>query len=237
MILDITIILLFLGFVFLGFKIGFFSTVLKITSALSGIILALCLTKPTTNLMINWDVGNKLEEKIYTNITTSDAFAAYVEGGEGVDGIDFLLEELGVPSFMSSFIAPKIAENVEPLEAAREVAGSIRYICVFILTFIALAICSSIIFFVLKLIIKAIRKWKLFRTVDGLLGILFYILLFFLFIYTTFLIISIVMHSGSPDSGFVKFMENQLHLDDEEFGVAKYLFKNNIIGNFFQLIF
>ena len=237
MILDITIILLFLGFVFLGYKVGFFSTILKITSALSGIILAICLTKPVTGLVIDWGMGDKLEDRIYTNITTSEAFTAYIEGGEGADGIDFLLEELGVPAFMSSFIASKIAENVEPLEAAREVAGSIRHICIFFLTFIALAICSSIIFFVLKLIIKAIRKWKLFRTVDGLLGILFYILLFFLFIYTTFLIISIVMHSGSSDSGFVKFMENQLHLDDEEFGVAKYLFKNNIIGNFFQLIF
>jgi hypothetical protein len=58
-----------------------------------------------------------------------------------------------------------------------------------------------------------------------------------LIIYIVFLIISLILQSSSPDSEFVLFMEEQLHLNDEKFGIAKYIYKNNMLGNFLSLIF
>ena len=49
MILDLIVVLLFLLFIYIGYKIGFIRTLVKFASALSGIIIALCLTKPTTS--------------------------------------------------------------------------------------------------------------------------------------------------------------------------------------------
>ena len=111
MVLDIIIIVLFIVIAIIGYKVGFLATLLKLTSALSGIIIALCLTKPVTNLAVDAGWDSAMENKIYTNITTSEVFISYTEGGEGVEGINKLLQELGIPAFMSGFVASGIADS------------------------------------------------------------------------------------------------------------------------------
>ncbi len=238
MILDIILIALFLIVVIIGYKVGFLTTLLKLTSALSGIIIAICFTEPVTNLAIEWELDNSIEQTIYTNITTSDAFKAYTEGGTGVEGINNLLQELGLPSFISNFVASKIVDSVDPLEIATSISQSVSYVFMFIIVFLILLIFSSLAFFILKLIVKSIRKSVgVFRVLDGIVGIAFYLLIFMLIIYIAFLVISLILQSAPADSGFVLFMEEQLHLNDEEFGIAKYIYKNNMLGNFLGLIF
>jgi uncharacterized membrane protein required for colicin V production len=224
--------------VIIGYKVGFLTTLLKLTSALSGIIIAICFTEPVTNLAIEWELDNSIEQTVYTNITTSDAFKAYTEGGTGVEGINNLLQELGLPSFISNFVASKIVDSVDPLEIATSISQSVSYVFMFIIVFLILLIFSSLAFFILKLIVKSIRKSVgVFRVLDGIVGIAFYLLIFMLIIYIAFLVISLILQSAPADSGFVLFMEEQLHLNDEEFGIAKYIYKNNMLGNFLGLIF
>ena len=238
MILDIILIALFLIVAIIGYKVGFLTTLLKLTSALSGIIIAICFTEPVTNLAIEWELDNSIEQTVYNNITTSNAFKAYTEGGAGVIGIDNLLQELGLPSFISNFVASKIVDSVDPLEIATSISQSISYVFMFIIVFLILLIFSSLAFFILKLIVKSIRKSVgVFRVLDGIVGIVFYLVIFMLIIYIAFLIISLILQSAPADSGFVLFMEEQLHLNDEEFGIAKYIYKNNMLGNFLSLIF
>lgn len=238
MILDIILIVLFLIIAIIGYKVGFLTTVLKIASAISGIIIAIWLTKPVTNMVVeaNWD--SAIESRIYTNITTSDVFLKYTEGGEGVTGITALLEELGVPSFLSGFIASGIVDTINPTEVATKIADSLSYVFVFIITFVALLIFSSLIFLLLKLIVKGARKSVgFFRVLDGIFGIVFYLLIFVIIIYIAFLIISLILQGVDQNGEFYKFMMEQLHLEDDKFGIAKYLYENNLIGNFFGLLF
>jgi hypothetical protein len=238
MILDIILILLFLIIGFIGYKIGFLTTLLKLTSALSGIIIAICLTKPVTNLAViaGWD--SAMENKIFTNITTSDVFVAYTEGGEGVNGINNLLQELGIPAFMSGIVANGIAESINPTELARQIADGVSYVVTFVITFFALLLFSSLIFLILKLVVKSVREAVGFvRIVDGILGVIFYILMFIIILNIVFLIISLILQGADPNGGFASFFLSQLHLDDGNFGVAKYLYQNNMLGNFFGLLF
>ena len=238
MILDIIIVLLILAVGYLGYKIGFLTALVKITSTLSGIIIALVFGRPVTNLFVNWGFGDWITERAYNNIISSDAFYAYTEGGEGVKGVSHLLQQLGLPSFISNFIAPGIVESIDPLEAARGIAEGISYVFLFIFTFIGLMIFSSLIFFILKLCVKGIRKAVGFiRVLDGILGVVFFLLIFVILLYIAFMIISLILQSSSPDSGFASFIIKQLHLDDDRFGIAKYFYKNNVIGNFFGLLF
>ncbi len=238
MILDLILIALFLIVAIIGYKVGFLTTLLKLTSALSGIIIAICFTKPVTNLAIEWGLDDSIEQTVYTNITTSDAFIAYTEGGAGVEGVNNLLQELGLPSFIANFVAGSLADAVDPLEIATSISQGVSYVFVFIIVFLLLLIFSSLAFFILKLLVKSIRKSVgVFRVLDGIVGIMFYLLIFMLIVYIAFLIISLILQSSAPDSGFVLFMEEQLHLDDEEFGLAKYIYKNNMLGNFLSLIF
>ena len=143
MILDLIIILLFIIVAVIGYKVGFLTTLLKLTSTLSGIIIAICFTKPITNLAVDWGLDNAIEEKVFTNITTSEAFEAYTEAGAGVEGLSELLQQLGIPSFMSGVVANGIANSVQPLEIARSIAQGISYVLVFILVFVFLLLFSS----------------------------------------------------------------------------------------------
>ena len=238
MVLDIILILLFIIIGFIGYKVGFLATLIKITSIFSGLIIAICLAQPVTDLVTNWGWDSAMENTIYTNITTSDVFVAYTEGGEGVTGIDQLLQELGIPSFVSGFVAEGIVGSVDPLEVARGIADGVSYVFTFIITFVALLIFSSLIFLILKLVVKSVRKAVGFiRVVDGIFGIIFYLFMLTIVIYIVFLIISIILHGADQSGGFVTFMNEQLHLHDDNFGIAKYFYENNVIGNFFGLLF
>ena len=238
MILDLIIILLFIIVAVIGYKVGFLTTLLKLTSTLSGIIIAICFTKPITNLAVDWGLDNAIEEKVFTNITTSEAFEAYTEAGAGVEGLSELLQQLGIPSFMSGVVANGIANSVQPLEIARSIAQGISYVLVFILVFVFLLLFSSVGFFILKLFVKVVRKSVGFiRVTDGIMGVIFYFMTFMLILYIVFLVVSLMLQSAPQDSDFVIFFEEQLHLNDERFGLAKYIYKNNMIGNFLGLIF
>lgn len=238
MILDIILILLFIIIAIIGYKVGFLPTILKIASAISGLIIAVCFTEPVANLVVEWNWDSAIKTQVFTNITTSDVFVKYTEGGEGVIGITALLEELGIPSFLSGFIASGIVDSVNPTEIAQHIANSISYMFVFVITFLVLLIFSSLVFLILKLIVKGVRKnVGFFRFIDGIFGILFYSLIFVLVLYVIFLIVSLVLQGVDQNSGFYNFMMEQLHLDDEEFGIAKFLYQNNVIGNFFGLLF
>ena len=54
-----------------------------------------------------------------------------------------------------------------------------------------------------------------------------------------FLILMVIgfIWSGLPaDNSFAVFLTEQLHLEDNHFGLVKYFYQNNIIKNFFELI-
>lgn len=238
MILDLIIILLFIIVAVVGYKIGFLATLVKLTSTLSGIIIAICFTKPITNVAVSWGLDNAIEERVYENITTSEAFLAYTEAGAGVEGLSTLLQELGIPAFMSGVVAGGIVNSVDPLEIARGISSGISYVLLFIIVFVGLLIFSSIGFLILKLFVKAVRKSVGFiRVTDGVIGIIFYFMMFMLILYIAFIIVSLMLQSAPADSDFVIFFEEQLHLNDDKFGLAKYIYKNNMIGNFLGLIF
>ena len=97
---------------------------------------------------------------------------------------------------------------------------------------------SSLFFFLLKKIVQGTRRAVgFFRFMDGTLGLAFYAIMFLFFLYLGFSILSVVLPVLPPDNEFLIFMKEELHLEDDQFGIAKYLYQNNIIKNFFELIF
>ena len=138
MILDLILIALFILICFIGYKVGFLVTLVKIASGISGLIIAILLVKPTTNLVTNasWDKG--LETKIYNNITSSDAFTKYSEVGAGEEGLSVLIEELGIPNFLADMISHKIVDSVNPNEIALSIADGISYVIVGFIVFFVL---------------------------------------------------------------------------------------------------
>ena len=129
-------------------------------------------------------------------------------------------------------------DKFNPNDIAIGISQGVSYVLVFMIVFVSLLLFSSLGFLILKLFIKTVRKSVGFiRVVDGIIGVIFYFLIFMLIIYLGFLIVSLMLQSAPPDSEFVLFFEEQLHLNDDSFGLAKYIYKNNMIGNFLGLLF
>lgn len=237
MLFDILLIALAVLFIFIGYKVGFLATFVKIASILSGLILAFLLTKPTANLACDMGLDNGISNNIYNNITSSEEFQN-IQGSEGTLKMADLLEELGFPKFVSKFAAKEILNSQDPFVAARSVADAISRACMCVIIFIILLICSSLIFKLIKILMKSLRKSvKFIRIIDGVLGIIFYLFLLLFLIYVMLLIISIIIQSSSLDSSFVQFLRGQLKLDSNKFGITKYFYEHNILGNLLGFFF
>jgi hypothetical protein len=238
MLLDLILILLILLIGFIGYKVGFLVTIIKFASLVGGLILAIVLVKPTTNFVTDIGLDNALETRIYENITTSDAFVKYADSGSGVEGVTELLEELGIPGFLSEMIADKLYTEIDLYGIATEISDTISYAITSVIVFICLLLFSSLAFWILKKIVSKTRDSVGFiRVTDGLVGIVFYEIIFVFVIYLILLIIGFIWTGLPADSGFAVFLTEQLHLEDDKFGLAKYFYQNNIIKNFFDLIF
>ncbi len=237
MILDIVFIILILSVIFAGYKVGFLTTFVKMTSMVSGIVIAILFTEPLTNKVCEWGWDDGISQNIYENITTADAFKEYYANGGGEAGLSAILEELGLPEFLSDFVAGALNDNVDVAGAAQAVSDGISRAAMMVIVFIFLLIFSSVAFFVIKIVVKLLRKTVgVIRLIDGLLGIVFFVLVFMIVLYVGLLVISIVMQSLSPDHGFVEFMKSQLKLGTDEFGLVKYFYENNFIGNIIGLL-
>lgn len=239
MILDICLILLALIVLFVGYRVGFLVTFVKIASVASGLVIAILFTKPVTNLATSWGLDDGISNTVYQNITASDAYQSYLTNGEGVDGISALLTELGLPSFLAKMVANNLPEETTNLEQyAIAISDTISYLAFAVIVFFCLLIFSSILFALLKLLIKALRKSVgIIRVVDGILGIILYAFLFLIVIYVLLLILSFVMQSLPASNGFVSFMNQELKIGTNEFGLTKYLYEHNFLGNLIGLLF
>lgn len=236
MILDVAFIILILAVAILGYKVGFITTFIKMTSMIGGLILAILLTTPITDLVCDRGLDDPISNNIYENITSAEAFQEYYANGGGEDGISAILTELGIPEFLSDFVAHEFICNVDAEGAARAVSEGMSRAFASVVIFLALLIFSSLLFFVLKIVIKLLRKAVgLFRIIDGLLGMVFSLIIFLLVLYVGLLITSLVIQSLPADHGFVEFMHEQLKMGSNEFGIVKYFYENNFIGNIINL--
>lgn len=237
MLFDILLIALAVLFIFIGYKVGFLASFIKIASILSGLILAFLLTKPTANLACSMGLDNGISNNIYKNITSSEEFQS-LGSEEGTLRMADLLEELGFPKFVSKFAAKEILNSQDPYVAARGISDAISRACMSVIIFIIILISSSLIFKLIKILVKRLRKSVRFiRILDGVLGVIFYSFLFLFFIYVMLLIVSIIIQSSSTDSGFVQFLRGQLKLDSNKFGITKYFYEHNILGNLLGFFF
>jgi len=235
-ILDIIIVVVFLIVAFVGYKTGFMATVIKIASALGGVVIAILCTKPVTTFAIeDLNLAGGLTTKIYENITTSEQFASItVDNGE--NAVNVVLTKMGIPSFISEVIAKYFTGEVDIYEAAMFASEKISQAILTVCVFLFLLVFSALLFWVLKLVIKGLRKAVVaIRVVDGVLGIALYGIIYLAVIYIFLLVASFIIQSST--NGFTEFMLGQLHLADDNFGIAKYLYQNNIIGNFVLLFF
>ncbi len=239
---DIIIFLLFIIMVLIGWKKGFFEKFIKIANSIFGLIFSIIFAGRFADFIGPRWLNALIQPKVYDNVISSQAIQN-INGNNVSEGILNVLNELGFPNFLSQMIAKIVDSNVTDTTIASlqsQIATSIsnqmtRFIVV-IIAFLLLFVGTSIMAFILKQIIKLLRTSKIFKTLDGILGLLFMTLIYFVVIYCAFIIISLIMPISSL-TGFNDFMITDMQLNSDAFRLSKYFYENNIIGNFFKIFF
>ena len=103
----------------------------------------------------------------------------------------------------------------------------ITRIFVLVLSFVAVYVGAIILFFILKIIIKLMRKIKLIKYLDNLLGGAYGFVRAILLISIILLILSLVLNIQSVNDAIGEFVRTDMQLGEDNFRLSKYLYDNN----------
>ena len=202
MILDIILIVLLIAFGFIGYKIGFFSTLLKMASGISGLIVAVVFSRSAADGAMQLGVADGLENSILEKVTSTSAYQTFLEAKDASEGLKNLLTELGIPSFISGLITNSLGLSIDPDAVAHTIANSITYAIVLVASFLVLLLLCSLLFWVLKKTFHNLRKITFVRVVDGACGVIFYVLIYIVVIYVLFFILQLILNGLPVDNAF-----------------------------------
>ena len=235
-ILDIIIVVATLLFMFIGYKVGFVRVILKIASIFSGLIVAIVLTSTVTKLAFGWGMMHGLSDKMTDKVMANETFQTYCESGGGEDGAAAVLESLGFPKFLAKLVGNSVGAGAgTPEEVARHIGDGIAKAVLTVIVFFVLLFGMSIIFWIIKKLFGSLRESVgLIRFIDGVLGIALFLCFYIIAVDIFF---TVIAANIEKTTSFITWMNTQLHLSDEKFGIAKYVYEHNVIKNIFAIFF
>lgn len=229
---SVVIFVLFITLIIIGFKNGFMEKFLSISNSVCGLIFSVLFCSKLSEAFVQKLWGESLTNRFLENIHSSDAYQEMYYNPQG------FLSSLGLPEFISKRI--DITGTVD--EISSQLAGFLSNIICVIIAFLILFFGSTILVFFLKLFAKLLRQSRIIRFVDGILGVFLYSVLFYLSLCLIFLILSLVLQT--TNIGWLEsFANNDMNLIGNDTGIikgfrlSKWLYENNLIGNFFGLFF
>ena len=163
---------------------------------------------------------------------------------DGIQNLDYapdmsnaIQEATDLPRFIADFLANKITENTSSTEVITKLSTAVADVLMVIVSAILL---FFIVFFgalILKLIVHILRGNAIIKCVDGIIGVVFYVCMFMLFVYSVFAIFK-----AFADKEFFipvqNFLVTDMMLDNpDKFRISKYLYEHNIIYSLFEFLF
>ena len=233
--IDVIIVLLFIITVLVGYHKGFLKKAIGLVSLLVAVIVAFVFCKQFAGF---------LEEQ---NIIYGDIYTMVEAKVAGIDGIEYLdsapdmslaiQEAIGLPKFIASFLAEKITENTSSVEIISRVSTSVTDVIMIGVSWLLLFIIVFVGALVLKLVVHILRGNAIIKFVDGVIGVVFYVCLLMLFIYSVFSIFKVV-----ADKEFFAPVQSFLNVDmmldnPEEFRLSKWIYEHNIVYSLFEILF
>lgn len=232
-IIDIIIIGLSGLLILIGLAKGFAKQIMSFASGIVGLIAAALLVSPVSGMLINSSIYDGVADRINTFLLDKDPlFAELIVESTASSQVSSAMGGLGIPGFIADLISRVIANNPEAA-AGSTIASFLSLafgrIVIVVATFILLLIVITIL---LKLITRLIDKIFNF----GFMGIFNRLLGALLGAIKALIIISVVLFglSFAMTVPFIAnligdFLTSDMGLNEEGFGVAKFLYENNPI--------
>ena len=233
--IDVIIILLFIITVLVGYHKGFLKKAIGLVSLFVAIVVAFVFCKQFAGFL---EEQNIIYGDIYTMIE------AKVSGIEGIEYLDSapdmsvaIQDAVGLPKFIATFLADKITENTSSVEMIAKVTTSITDILMVGVAWLLLFIIVFVGALILKLVVHILRGNAIIKFVDGVIGVVFYVCLLMLFIYSVFAIFKVV---GDKEffTPVQEFLNVDMMLDNpDKFRLSKWIYEHNIVYSLFEFIF
>lgn len=180
-IIDLTIILVILIYIYIGYKKGLTGSIIKLFSFIIALTLAFILYKPVAGIVIN---KTQLDEKVRETITK----AVIKEDEE--ENKEKLIESKQQDSKITSNLDKKIEKTTKEakLEIIEKTTNTIVYVLIGIIVFVI----ARLILLIVSLFIKGITKLPLIKQIDEFGGIAYGFLEGIIIVYSILAIISLV---------------------------------------------
>lgn len=235
-IISILIVIGFIIALFVGYKVGFLTNFLGVAKKICGPLLAILLCGPFANNCLYPWFGDEIEAKLTQNILTNIETNEY---GETMTSTE-ILKELGVPNFLAEGVATKVEADTGTSLAesiANNLGETMAKFIVVVIAFFSLIILMSLVILILKLVVKGLREGsKVVKVLDGILGVIFCGLLFYLCVSLVGFVVMLMSQADFFQTPMA-WLTNDMKLNTDDFRISKWLYENNIIGNFFKIFF
>lgn len=222
-IVDIILVLAVIVFVVIGYTKGFLTKFISLANSLCGFVFSLLFCKRLSDGFTYKIWGDTLTEKFKANIMAKNP---------DVTSTKDLLDKIGLPSFITNNIDINLDVNNAYYSLGKACA---TFVCV-VISFFILFIGVSVLCFLLKLLVAACRQSKIIRFLDGILGVLFYLILTYLGVCLLLFVLTFIMQSSGLN-GVQQWIINDFQLQSDKWRLTKFLYQNNLIGNFFRIFF
>ena len=234
--LDIIIVVLGLIFIILGYRKGFIKKILSIVGFFVISILAFVYCKQLAVFLTSKNIiypniyepilGHLLAESVKEGLSPSSSLS------------DFLTIGLGLPAPMSQIFAKvlNISGNLE--EVCMGISQYLSNIAMNVISFLIILVGVSVIILLLKIITNAIRKVKIVRMIDGVMGAILYFTFFLLAVYVCFTFVQMFMEQPwFIEAKNFLIIDMQLPVNGEEmpFRLSKFIYNNNVLYKLIEM--
>lgn len=229
MILDIAYVVMFLLAILVGYKVGFLRYILKIASLLAGLISSVLLVNPVKKLVMSTALGDKVVDMVVAKFHETEI---YQNLGENAT-IQELLGEIGIPDVLVGAIEV-ILNNMGIIdgEVVNSLSVNIANIIVTFLAFIFLWLGTALLFKILKLLTNTIRTAKFVKVIDGVVGVVLSVFIYFISSFTIVAVTDFARGIDAVEQSIGPWMDEQL---DSSIGVYKFYYEHNMIIEFVEM--
>lgn len=230
-ILDVVLILALVIFMILGWKNGFLVKIVEMASGLFGVLASVLLARSFSTVLNQW-VGTAITEKVHEYLLATPLFEAAVNE----TSVRTALSSMSLPTFLVDWIVRGIDFGGLQTSIIGAVEPVIVNMILLVLSFVVLFFGSMVVFFILKLLAKAITSIPVIKEIDKVLGVLFGIIKIGAIVLILFMILGLVMTVPSINTAIRPFLETDMGLGDEtHFHIAKWIYDNNPIQKVLDL--
>ena len=229
-IIDIIVIIVGLIVCFLGFSKGFMNRIIGILGILVIFGLAVFLSSNFAEMLIN---NNIIYPKIYNGIFSKMA-EEVANAGSDATVADIIESALHCPAIIAVFIAGKINCNSTE-ELPDLVATKLGTYAMHAIAFLILIFAMSLVLIILKVVANSLRKNTLIKTIDGIMGMALYLLIYVAILSLLFWGLRALMENNVLQGNAREFIITDLQLDTEANRLSKFLYNGNLFSSIQEL--